>query len=705
MVSNCRYSPTRYLSGKNNPKNVRYDRKWGYTVYRTYYGEESDEAWEMLLYSLEHQTKLAFGGIKNEDVNGDEVHVDPNDIQKLKNLFTIEGREDPSQLEGLDAHGVRDFWHAEDLKQSQNVVQQPGQRRRLTSRPDETCGMADWVHRFVLLADEPTLKDVANGEFVVKAIPLGWREGDSPPGGWMRIPTGSLLDLWIFLLDWSCKTEQALRFYGSEEELQSWIWAGNDNRECTGDYSEIRHFPHYNNQTLYESSWLKQRRAGTTQPCDQDEPFRFPIQASPEVSPLSSPLMTLSSPLVTPSSPNRPDDGKLRRSLRLKRRKLKAASAVVEANLASSDSDEDRPLRCRGLLQARRRKEHASEEVKAAEWGYPIYRTYYSPGSNESWNTLLELLKQQTLLELEALEGKDHNDVQKLKELFHLEARQDPTVLRALNIYELQEYRCDTKRDITRSPVMADKWFQFSLLADQLVPEDIEKGMFVVKAVSLLWTEHDDHPGFGWIRVPTHNLLGLWQQLLIWQYRKDDTLCFWGSAEDLYRAIWPGDGTGWCSKACPIRNPNCHSQAILNMTNFIEEMIGKTWENEKGRGRKDRKWGFTIYRTYYGEESDDAWQMLLYSLRHQTKLAFGAFAPDNHKEIWFEEEIKADDIQRLKDLFSLDVREDPALFNGFDISRLREFAKKEKEDQTQIINMGAHRRKAIWPKGVLGMAD
>ncbi|GKU06992.1 unnamed protein product [Fusarium langsethiae] len=153
------------------------------------------------------------------------------------------------------------------------------------------------------------------------------------------------------------------------------------------------------------------------------------------------------------------------------------------------------------------------------------------------------------------------------------------------------------------------------------------------------------------------------------------------------------------------RNPNCHSQAILNMTNFIEEMIDKTWEYEKGRGRKDRKWGFTIYRTYYGEESDDAWQMLLYSLRHQTKLAFGAFAPDNHKEIGFEEEIKQDDIQRLKDLFSLDVREDPALFDGFDIPRLREFAKKEKEDRTQIINVGAHRRKGIWPKGVRGMAD
>ena len=79
-------------------------------------------------------------------------------------------------------------------------------------------------------------------------------------------------------------------------------------------------------------------------------------------------------------------------------------------------------------------------------WGYSIYRTYYGPGSDESWNTLLELLKQQTLLELEALEGKDQDDVQKLKELFHLEVHQDPTVFGGLNIHELREYWCNTKR-------------------------------------------------------------------------------------------------------------------------------------------------------------------------------------------------------------------------------------------------------------------
>ncbi|RFN43182.1 hypothetical protein FIE12Z_12584 [Fusarium flagelliforme] len=319
MADNCRYCPTRYPGGSKNPDNVYYYRKWGYTVYRTYYDKESDEAWEMLLYSLEHQTKLAFGGIKNKDYNGDEVHVDPNDIQQLKKFFTIEGREDSSQLEGLDAQGIRDFWHAEELKMQQNVVQIPGQRRRLSSKPDERLAMADSVHHYVLLADEATLKDVANGEFVVKAVSLILPGGNAWPGAWMRIPTGYLLDLWILLCDWPCSTEKALSFRGYEEELHLWVWPGDDNRcDLTGDYSEIRHFPHYNNQT------------------HPNDAVHLPTR--------------------------------LIKKLLIKRDVLRDSNCGdLQIPHPHDSSDEDRPLQCRGLLLARLRKEHASEDVEAAE--------------------------------------------------------------------------------------------------------------------------------------------------------------------------------------------------------------------------------------------------------------------------------------------------------------------------------------------------
>jgi hypothetical protein len=89
-------------------------------------------------------------------------------------------------------------------------------------------------------------------------------------------------------------------------------------------------------------------------------------------------------------------------------------------------------------------------------------------------------------------------------------------------------------------------------------------------------------------------------------------------------------------------------------------------------GPKEHKWGFTIYRTYYGEESKEAWQMLLHSLRHQTKLAFGAYA----KGADIEHDVNPDDIQRLKELFYLDVREDPSL-EGLDVRGLWELCRTE----------------------------
>jgi hypothetical protein len=98
MISNVYrpdYEAKQWPGGRKNPDNYHHYRKWGYTVYRTYYDKESDEAWEMLLYSLEHQTKLALGGFREEGVDQDDVHVDRDDVQLLKNLFTIEGREDP----------------------------------------------------------------------------------------------------------------------------------------------------------------------------------------------------------------------------------------------------------------------------------------------------------------------------------------------------------------------------------------------------------------------------------------------------------------------------------------------------------------------------------------------------------------------------------------------------------------------------------
>ncbi|KAG8353788.1 hypothetical protein FVEN_g8173 [Fusarium venenatum] len=253
------------------------DRKWGFTIYRTYYSEESDEAWQMLLYSLRHQTKLAFGAFaKGADVEHD---VDPDDVQRLKDLFYLETRDDRSQLEGLDVRDLREFCR-DELSKDKEIIEKLDKRSSKFTRPRETQGMADWVFEYVLLADEAVLKDVARDEPVVKAVSIQWMDGDpNSTWGWMRIPTGYLLELWHHLLFNDRQTSRALHFDGAEEELKTLIWAGDMACNMTGLYSEIRDGPHpYDNQSLRCLSLWKDCRIPILAVRSYDDPRTWPIQ-------------------------------------------------------------------------------------------------------------------------------------------------------------------------------------------------------------------------------------------------------------------------------------------------------------------------------------------------------------------------------------------------------------------------------------------
>ncbi|KAM0492507.1 hypothetical protein ACHAP8_009862 [Fusarium lateritium] len=235
--------------GSKRDGTKREARNWGFTIYRTYYSEESDEAWQMLLYSLRLQTMLAFGAFaKGADVEHD---VDPDDVRRLKDLFYLETRQDRSQLEGLDLRGLREFCK-DELSKDKEIIDIPNTRSSKFARPRETQGMADWVFEFVLLADEAVLKNIARDEPVVKAVSIQWMDGDpNSTWGWMRIPTGYLLELWHHLLFNDRQTSGALHFCGAEEELNTLMWAGDMACNMTGLYSEIRDGPHpYDNQSL-----------------------------------------------------------------------------------------------------------------------------------------------------------------------------------------------------------------------------------------------------------------------------------------------------------------------------------------------------------------------------------------------------------------------------------------------------------------------
>ncbi|KAH7124870.1 hypothetical protein B0J13DRAFT_598937 [Dactylonectria estremocensis] len=214
------------------PENFKHYGNWGFTIYRTYYSPESDEHWHMLLDALKRQTYLALEFLDNEDEyrhdverrkwgtnlyeNKDE-YVD--DLKRLKKLFHLDPREDLPLLNGLDVHQLREVC--------------------LSEHPEAEKTMAGGRFRFVLVADKSVLEDIAKGEFIVKMVAYGWREGGEN-WDWMRIPTGYLLELWHSLMMSRFDPHRILWFEGPEEDLEEYIWPGEDAASPTSCCSEIR---------------------------------------------------------------------------------------------------------------------------------------------------------------------------------------------------------------------------------------------------------------------------------------------------------------------------------------------------------------------------------------------------------------------------------------------------------------------------------
>ncbi|KAH7134335.1 hypothetical protein EDB81DRAFT_95905 [Dactylonectria macrodidyma] len=217
---------------RNLPENFKYYGNWGFTIYRTYYSPESDKHWDMLLDALKRQTYLALAYLEDEDQYRHDVerrkwgsyHYENkdeymDDLKRLKKRFHLDPREDPPLLDGLDARQLREVC--------------------LSEEPEAEKTMAGSRFRFVLVADELVLRDIAKGEFVVKAIDYDWTEGGGY-WGWMRIPTGYLLELWHSLMITGFNLCLVLWFEGLEEDLKEYIWPGEAAASPTSCCSEIR---------------------------------------------------------------------------------------------------------------------------------------------------------------------------------------------------------------------------------------------------------------------------------------------------------------------------------------------------------------------------------------------------------------------------------------------------------------------------------
>ncbi|EXM21442.1 hypothetical protein RAB80_010015 [Fusarium oxysporum f. sp. vasinfectum] len=235
------------------PENFTCYKQWGFNIYRTYYGKGSNKHWAKLLDALKRQTYLALRYLEQDS----EYEIDsrnrkfgiydhPNkedymeDLERLRKLFHLEVRQDPN-LEGLDIHQVRKIC-AEEHNQGKVI----------------TAGVR--VH-YVLVADEAVLRDISQGEFIVKAVSYRWDR--SKNWGWMRIPTGYLLEFWQSLVISNEIDQDTVWFLGPEEELEKCIWPGEDSVSQTGRCSEVRPgLYHYSGQALWhKSEELRKARA------------------------------------------------------------------------------------------------------------------------------------------------------------------------------------------------------------------------------------------------------------------------------------------------------------------------------------------------------------------------------------------------------------------------------------------------------------
>lgn len=71
-------------------------------------------------------------------------------------------------------------------------------------------------------------------------------------------------------------------------------------------------------------------------------------------------------------------------------------------------------------------------------------------------------------------------------------------------------------------------------------------------------------------------------------------------------------------------------------------------------------WGFTVYRTYYGPGSDQNWNTLRNKAKEEADKELMACVYDGNDET----------AEKLKPLFRLDARSDPALLDGLSLAEL-----------------------------------
>ena len=150
---------------------------WGFTIYRTHYGPESETNWSGLLETIASQTKQRI-------LSTYDLAEESPKYKEICSLFRLNTQSDASTLDGLGRDQVRQIHLA---------------------IPSHATNSAYRSRRVFLLADE----DVLTGQYLgwLKCVDLDYQETVYDPQwnsrgmrqryfGWTKMTTGSVLGLW-----------------------------------------------------------------------------------------------------------------------------------------------------------------------------------------------------------------------------------------------------------------------------------------------------------------------------------------------------------------------------------------------------------------------------------------------------------------------------------------------------------------------------
>ena len=170
-------------------------------------------------------------------------------------------------------------------------------------------------------------------------------------------------------------------------------------------------------------------------------------------------------------------------------------------------------------------------------WGFMIYRTCYTPESDQQWKLLIDKISTTVLATLSACKdrGEDFHDTAMISENFKLDARSDSATLDGLTMDEVSQiYRNEVGGSPMemRNSLIPDH--QIFLLADEEVLQNSCSGVLTV--VQAAPTEGADPECFyQWLRVDVNLFIDLWIMLEICDFGLYDLIF-----EEEPGALWMG---------------------------------------------------------------------------------------------------------------------------------------------------------------------